>query len=45
MPTVYNGIGTWYYGKRRIHTGKGTCEFCGSLTTLESYDAWRNASF
>jgi len=38
MPTVVNGIGTWYYGKRRIHSRKGTCEFCGSLTTLESYD-------
>lgn len=38
MPTVVNGIGTWYYGKRRIHTLKGTCEFCGSQTDLVSYD-------
>jgi len=38
MPTVINGIGTWYYGKRRIHTRKGTCEFCGSLAELTSYD-------
>jgi tetratricopeptide (TPR) repeat protein len=38
MPTVVNGIGTWYYGKRRSHTRKGTCEFCGNLTTLTSYD-------
>lgn len=38
MPTVVNGIGTWYYGKRRIHTIKGTCEFCGSQTDLVSYD-------
>ncbi|MBM4070480.1 MAG: hypothetical protein FJ271_16220 [Planctomycetes bacterium] len=38
MPTVINGIGTWYYGKRRIHTLKGTCSFCGSQTDLLSYD-------
>jgi tetratricopeptide (TPR) repeat protein len=38
MPTVVNGIGTWYYGKRRIHTRKGTCEFCGNLGDLTSYD-------
>ena len=38
MPTVVNGIGTWYYGKRRIHTRKGTCEFCGHATALSSYD-------
>jgi tetratricopeptide (TPR) repeat protein len=38
MPTVINGIGTWYYGKRRIHTFKGTCEFCHSNTDLVSYD-------
>jgi tetratricopeptide (TPR) repeat protein len=38
MPTVVNGIGTWYYGKRRIHSIKGTCEFCGGQADLESYD-------
>lgn len=38
MPTVVNGIGTWYYGKRRIHARKGVCEACGNLTNLESYD-------
>jgi tetratricopeptide (TPR) repeat protein len=38
MPTVINGIGTWYYGKRRIHTIKGTCEFCHSNADLVSYD-------
>lgn len=38
MPTVVNGIGTWYYGKRRIHTLKGTCEFCGRNADLVSYD-------
>jgi tetratricopeptide (TPR) repeat protein len=38
MPTVINGIGTWYYGKRRIHTIKGVCEFCGNQADLTSYD-------
>ena len=38
MPTVHNGIGTWYYGKRRIHTRNGTCEFCGRSAALSSYD-------
>jgi tetratricopeptide (TPR) repeat protein len=38
MPHTINGIGTWYYGKRRIHTVKDACEFCGKLTSLESYD-------
>jgi tetratricopeptide (TPR) repeat protein len=38
MPTVVNGIGTWYYGKRRIHRRKGVCSFCKSVGELESYD-------
>ncbi len=38
MPTVHNGIGTWYYGKRRIHSRKGTCEFCKRVAELQSYD-------
>lgn len=38
MPTVHNGIGTWYYGKQRIHTIKGSCPFCGQFTELRSYD-------
>jgi tetratricopeptide (TPR) repeat protein len=38
MPTVYNGIGTWYYGKDRLHTRKGTCSLCNRVCTLESYD-------
>jgi tetratricopeptide (TPR) repeat protein len=38
MPYVINGIGTWYYGKRRIHTHDGTCQFCGSAGKLSSYD-------
>jgi tetratricopeptide (TPR) repeat protein len=38
MPTVHNGIGTWYYGKRRIHTFTAVCEFCGRQGDLASYD-------
>jgi tetratricopeptide (TPR) repeat protein len=38
MPFVFHGIGTWYYGKKRIHTLKGACEFCGKQTDLASYD-------
>jgi tetratricopeptide (TPR) repeat protein len=38
MPTVYNGIGTWYYGKRRIHRLKGVCNFCHAVGELQSYD-------
>jgi predicted Zn-dependent protease len=38
MPTVYNGVGTWYYGKRRIHRLKQVCSFCNRMAELESYD-------
>jgi tetratricopeptide (TPR) repeat protein len=38
MPTVYNGIGTWYYGRQRILRRKATCEFCKRLGELESFD-------
>src|SRR6266851_6232264 len=38
MPSVVNGIGTWYYGKRRIHRYKSTCSFCQRVGELESYD-------
>lgn len=38
MPHTINGIGTWYYGKRDVHRIKGSCEFCGSLGELSSYD-------
>src|SRR4051812_16732236 len=38
MPFIINGIGTWYYGKRHIHTYDGTCQFCGQVGPLASYD-------
>jgi len=38
MPYTYNGIGTWYYGKRRIHRYKGRCGSCHRVVELESYD-------
>src|SRR4029077_18562322 len=38
MPTVVNGIGTWYYGKQRIHRCKGVCPFCQRIGELQSYD-------
>jgi tetratricopeptide (TPR) repeat protein len=38
MPTVVNGIGTWYYGKRRIHRLNNVCSFCNRAGELESYD-------
>jgi tetratricopeptide (TPR) repeat protein len=38
MPTVHNGIGTWYYGKKNIHRRVGVCEHCQRVGELESYD-------
>ena len=38
MPQVYNGIGTWYWGKTNIRTGRGTCQFCKRTGDLRSYD-------
>src|SRR5436190_14446368 len=38
MPQVVNGIGTWYYGRERVHRVKGACEFCGHVGELASYD-------
>ena len=38
MPTVVNGIGTWYWGKRDIHTVRQGCEHCGKLGEFLSYD-------
>ena len=38
MPFVINGIGTWYYGKKHVHTREGVCQFCNNAGTLSSYD-------
>jgi tetratricopeptide (TPR) repeat protein len=38
MPYTVNGIGTWYYGKRRVHTHLGRCGNCGVVAPLKSYD-------
>ena len=38
MPSTINGIGTWYWGKDRIHTRGGQCEACGAFGPLRSYD-------
>jgi tetratricopeptide (TPR) repeat protein len=38
MPTIYNGIGTRYYGKKNQETRPGVCKHCGRAATLASYD-------
>jgi tetratricopeptide (TPR) repeat protein len=38
MPTVYNGVGTWYYGKRNFYQRPGTCPYCHKDVILSSYD-------
>src|SRR5258706_10776610 len=38
MPMTHNGLGTMYYGKRRIHRIKSTCPHCNATAELESYD-------
>ena len=38
MPYTINGVGNSYYGKQRIHSIHGTCEFCGNMSVLKSYD-------
>ena len=38
MPTIINGCGTWYYGKRRMHRVKAPCSQCQGFVELESYD-------
>ena len=38
MPQTFNGIGTWYYGKKNKHVRDDTCEHCGNYTELTSYD-------
>ena len=38
MPTIYNGCGTWYYGKSNVETRQGVCQQCGREGPLKSYD-------
>lgn len=38
MPHVINGIGTWYWGKHRIHALHAACQYCGHVGELLSYD-------
>jgi len=38
MPSVINGIGTWYYGQKNVHVFTGTCQFCQRLGQLKTYD-------
>src|SRR5690606_3927840 len=38
VPHLYNGIGTWYRGKKNVHTCEGVCRNCGRHTQLTSYD-------
>src|SRR5436190_421444 len=38
MPTVHEGIGTWYWGKTNVHSHQAKCEQCGVHTTLTSFD-------
>jgi len=37
MPSTFNGIGTWYYGKKDLQSWAGHCEFCGYNGQLQSY--------
>jgi tetratricopeptide (TPR) repeat protein len=38
MPYTFNGIGTWYYGKRNRSRVTMACEHCKRLGVLESYE-------
>jgi|GEM_PF-3951769 len=38
MPTVYNGIGTWYWGRSNVHHCADFCSFCGAYGHLKSYN-------
>lgn len=38
LPYTLNGIGTWYYGKKNVHTYQGVCPHCGTYNELTSYD-------
>jgi tetratricopeptide (TPR) repeat protein len=37
MPGTYNGIGTWYYGKKDMQSWTGHCDFCGHNGEIQSY--------
>jgi len=39
MAYTLNGIGTWYWGKKNIHTNIGTCDACKSSGNFRSFDA------
>ena len=38
MPSTVNGIGTHYYGKKKLEVRPGVCEFCRRDAQLASYD-------
>jgi len=38
MPSLYNGTGTWYWGRTNLRTRLGACEFCRKVGQLQSYD-------
>ncbi|MCC6696806.1 MAG: hypothetical protein IT365_14340 [Candidatus Hydrogenedentes bacterium] len=41
MPIMINGFGTWYIGRRNVHSALDRCDQCGTLNTLKSYDTRR----
>ena len=38
MPVTVNGIGTKYYGKRKLRKFRGECEFCHRQAELLEYE-------
>lgn len=38
MPSVYNGCGTWYYGKKNLVRYEGVCRHCKRRAQLSTYD-------
>src|SRR4051794_17014038 len=38
MPQVYNGCGTWYYGRKNVVTYQGVCNSCRRQVALSSHD-------
>lgn len=38
MPTVHEGIGTWYWGKTNMRVHRGVCEHCHRTVDFRSYD-------